>query len=111
QVLASLQWWTVPANVLQGIPFRDPPPSLDLVSDASDVCWGAHVGNSQTQGLWSATELPLHINVKELRAVRLACVVFSSQLSGKTIRVLIDNTAAMFYINRQGGARSSALCQ
>ncbi|KAM7175694.1 uncharacterized protein RBU57_001734 [Macrochelys suwanniensis] len=109
RVLTSLQWWTVPANVLQGIPFREPPPLLDLVSDASDLGWGAHVGNSQTQGLWLAAELSLHINVNKLRAVRLAYVAFSSRLSGRTARA--DRLSRVFSSQHKWSLHSEVMGQ
>ncbi|KAG6937400.1 ORF 3, partial [Chelydra serpentina] len=76
QVLASLNWWLDPRKVLAGVPFHPPQPSLALTMDASSLGWGAHLQNLQTQGLWSEQELTLHINVRELRAVRLACQAF-----------------------------------
>ncbi|XP_053901290.1 uncharacterized protein LOC128846308 [Malaclemys terrapin pileata] len=109
-VITSLGWWSSLRNMLQGVPFRGRALSLDLVSNALDLGWGAHVGNVQTQGLWLAQDLTLYINIKELRAVRLACMAFHSHLEGQVVRVLTDNTASMFCINRQGGAQSSALC-
>ncbi|XP_067398957.1 uncharacterized protein [Emydura macquarii macquarii] len=112
QVLSSLDWWRDPREVMMGVPFREFIPSVTLITDASDRGWGAHISHDQgTQGLWSLEERALHINVRELRAVRLACKAFLHFLRGSVVRVLTDNTAAMFYMNRQGGARSSALCQ
>ncbi|XP_037737814.2 uncharacterized protein LOC119563984 [Chelonia mydas] len=109
-VITSLQWWSAPNNMLQEVLFRDRALSLELVSDVSDLGWEAHVGNFQTQGLWSAQDLTLHINIKELRTVQLVCMAFRSHLEGKVVKVLMDNMALMFYINREGGAQSSALC-
>ncbi|XP_024071350.2 uncharacterized protein LOC112117576 [Terrapene carolina triunguis] len=80
------------------------------MSDASDLGWGAHIGNVQTQGMWSTPDLFLHINVKELRAIHLACTAFLTHFHGRVVRVLTDNTAAMYYINKQGGTHSLALC-
>ncbi|XP_067420874.1 dynein axonemal heavy chain 14 [Emydura macquarii macquarii] len=111
-LLTSLLWWKDPREVLKGVPFREMVPSVTLITDASDVGWGAHItGNLNTQGRWSPREISLHINVRELRAVRLAFKVFLRFLRGRVVQVLTDNTAAMFYMNRQGGAHSSALCQ
>lgn len=53
--------------------------------------------------------LSLHINVKELRVVHLICQAFLSHVTGKSVLVLMDNTAAMFNLNR--GAHSSPMCQ
>ncbi|KAM7139358.1 uncharacterized protein RBU57_016138 [Macrochelys suwanniensis] len=109
-VVASLQWWSYLHTMLQGVPFGKVSPLLDLVSDMSDLGWGAHIGNMQTQGRWLVSDLSLHINVRALRAIHLACVAFSTYLRRKVVRVLMDNTTMMYYINRQGGSHSLALC-
>lgn len=43
-VIASLHWWTQEAVVCSGVPFTVLPPSVMLVTDASDLGWGAHLG-------------------------------------------------------------------
>nr|XP_042701363.1 uncharacterized protein LOC122172707 [Chrysemys picta bellii] len=89
-----------------------PSPSLSLVSDVSDLDWGGvHLGALNIQGSWLQHDLALHISVTELKAVHLACQAFLPHLRGKVVKVLMDNMAEMYYINRQGGARSSAVCQ
>ena len=60
-------------------------------------------------GLWSVTEAASHINVLELRTVVLALRHFLPRLSGQHVLVRTDNTAALAYINRQGGVRSQSL--
>lgn len=108
--LDTLSWWLAPQVVCAGVPFRPPCPSATLTTDASALGWGAHLGDLHTQGLWSPPELSLHINVRELRAIRLACQAFQAHLRGRCVTVLTDNKMAMFYVNKQGGARSSLLC-
>lgn len=61
---------------------------------------GDHLGSLQTQGLWSAEDLDLHISVRELKAVRLMCQVFLPHIKGNSLLVLTDNTAAMFSFNK-----------
>lgn len=51
----------------------------------------------------------LNINLLELRAVHLALSNFRSQLAGKDVLVLTDNTTAKAHINRLGGTRSRSL--
>lgn len=111
RVLESLPWWLNLQAVCVGMPFSMPQPSLSPVTDASARGWGAHLDKLRTQGLWSQVELPLHINVRELWTVRLSCSTFQTHLQGSCVSVLKDNTTAVFYINRQGGARSSPVCQ
>ncbi|XP_075785297.1 uncharacterized protein LOC142829500 [Pelodiscus sinensis] len=110
RVKKLLVWWTLPANTLAGVPFRVQPPSIQLTTDASLIGWGAHMLHYRTQGLWSHQESLLHINFLELRAVFNACRHFVHQIQGTTIQVLTDNICTVYYINRQGGARSRTLC-
>lgn len=100
-----------PGQYVQREPFVTPKPTMVLVSDASDLGYGAQLGTLKTQRLWSWEELALHINVRDLKAIHLACGVFLPQLSHQVVQVLMDNTVSMFHVNRQGGAWSSALCQ
>lgn len=95
-----LTWWLDPVSILSRVPFEFPQPSIMLVSNASDLGWEAHLGNLRTQGLWSEDELSLHINVKELRAILMACEVFLAQFSGKSVQVFPDKTVSMFYVNK-----------
>lgn len=110
QVLLSLQWWCNPNPVMEGVSFVAPWPTESLVLDASDLSWGAHLEALQNSRLWSREELSLHIN-RELRAICLVCAVFLPYLSGRVVQLLTESTASMFYVNRQGGARASVLCQ
>lgn len=72
--------------------------------------WGAHLRELHTQGTWSPHKASLHINVRELRSVRLSCAVFLPHIRGKSVLILLDNMTAVAYINKQGGTRSPRLC-
>lgn len=63
-VLSSLNYWLDPKSVLQGVDFVSLSPSLTLVSDASDLGWGAHLGECSTQGRWMQHNLALYIDVR-----------------------------------------------
>ncbi|XP_034622441.1 uncharacterized protein LOC117875318 [Trachemys scripta elegans] len=101
-VFSSLQWLLNPQVVCAGVPFTAPQPSLLLVMDASALGWGAHLGDLRKQGLWSQAEVALHISVRELSAVRLACQTFCVHLTGRCLSVTTDNTVVMFFINKRG---------
>lgn len=51
-----------------------------------------------------------HINVLKLHAVRNACHHFLPIIKNKMIKIMMDNIMCMFYINRQGEAKSHSLC-
>ena len=108
-VLRSLAWWTHRNNLLKGIPFRLPMPSMTLTTDASLQGWGAHLLDLRTQGRWSDKEQRAHINYLELLAVHKALRSFERQLQGHHVQVTSDNTTVVFYINKQGGTRSRKL--
>ena len=111
RVLRSLIWWTHRSNLLAGIPFQLPMPSMTLTTDASLRGWGAHLFGLSTQGLWSRKEQRNHINLLELLAVYKALRAFETQVSGHHIQVTSDNTTVVFYINKQGGTRSRKLIE
>jgi hypothetical protein len=61
------------------------------------------------QGQWSTEEKKLHINVLELRAVRLTFERLEAQLVSKYVLVESDNTTTVCYLNKQGGVHSRML--
>lgn len=117
QVVQDCQWWLEESNLRRGVPLVPLSPQATLVTDASLYGWGAHLSLEgersatplMTQGAWSVQETTLHINVLELRAVRLALQVFAPRIVGKVVFLQSDNTATVAYINHQGGLQSSSL--
>ncbi|KAJ1137758.1 hypothetical protein NDU88_004154 [Pleurodeles waltl] len=101
----DLKWWIADDNLCRGRPFTQPPPVTTVITDASTLGWGAHLGDLEIKGLWSPEERML-----ELRAVRLALKAFLPSLRGQSVQVLTDHTTAMWYINKQGGVGSYLLC-
>ncbi|KAJ1116790.1 hypothetical protein NDU88_004996 [Pleurodeles waltl] len=107
----DLKWWIASNNLSQGKPFQQSPPVATVITDASTLGWGAHLGDLEIKGLWSPEEQMFHINLLELRAVRLALKAFLPSLRGQSVQVLTDNTTTMWYINKQGGVGSYLLCR
>ncbi|KAJ1095605.1 hypothetical protein NDU88_000764 [Pleurodeles waltl] len=107
----DLKWWIASNNLSQGKPFAQLPPVATVITDASTLGWGAHLGDLEIKGLWSPEEQMFHINLLELRAVRLALKAFLPSLRGQSVQVLTDNTTTMWYINKQGGVGSYLLCR
>ncbi|KAJ1180645.1 hypothetical protein NDU88_005865 [Pleurodeles waltl] len=107
----DLKWWIASNNLSQGKPFALSPPVATVITDASTLGWGAHLGDLEIKGLWSPEEQMFHINLLELRAVRLALKAFLPSLRGQSVQVLTDNTTTMWYINKQGGVGSYLLCR
>ena len=63
----------------------------------------------EANGSWSPAEWFLHIYVLELRAVRLALRRFHVRLAGKSVALLMANTAALSYVRNCGGPSSVSL--
>ena len=99
----DLLWWSDPVNLLRGHPIHELEPDFLLFSDASRLGWGAHLGESQVSGLWSAADLRHHINWLELRAVWLGLRHFHQTVAGSTVLAMTDNTTVVGYIKNQGG--------
>ena len=105
----DLEWWLDRTRLELGISLDQVSPQLDLWPDASDVGWGAHLGEEVTSGLWSREELALSINARELLAVERALLFFAPQISNCTVAVFADNSTAIAYLRNQGGTRSQLL--
>lgn len=107
----DLQWWLKEVRSWNGKPVHPGPPQLTLESDASLLGWGARLSESATGGLWSQTERKLHINVLEMLAGTFAVKTFARSQSNIHVRLRMDNTAAVAYVNHMGGTRSSRLAE
>ena len=82
-------------------------PFATLLSDASGT-WGCRaVCNGQWfQVKWPESWMPVHITVKELLPIVVACAIWGRQWQGKTIRVPCDN-AAVVAILRSGWSKNN----
>ena len=96
----ELNWWL--ANLNTSFNTIDHPPiDFTLTSDASFKCWGASMGDESTGGQWAPKELE-DIHILELRAALFALKCFKkSIISGKHVKIMIDNTTAVAPINNQ----------
>ena len=90
---------------------RHSPVDVTLYSDASLEGWGAVMNDISTGGGggggWSVTEAHSHINCPELLAVLFALKCFYTLLSGKHVKLMIDNTTAVAVINNMGTCHST----
>lgn len=107
---ADLDWW---CNNIESAykPVIITKPDLEFETDASHLGWGAVYNNIQTGGRWTPMEAQQHINFLEMKAVFLALKTFCLDITKKHIKVHIDNTTAVAYINAMGGSKSSSCCQ
>ena len=62
-----------------------------------------------TKGSWSSQERSFHINILELKAAFLAIQSFLKHKTNISIKLRLDNTTAVYYINNKGGTCSPEL--
>ena len=105
----DLLWWSWAIQKREGVDLSLPVPDLSFYSDASDVGWGAIVGEHQVSGVWTPSQRELSINLREMMAVQKGLFEFSSLLRGKTVALFCDNVTTVAYLRRLGGTRSQVL--
>lgn len=64
------------------------------------------MGDNNTGGRWTTDEMNLHINCLELKAAFFSLQAFCSEMSNKHIKIEMDNTTAVAYVNHKGGSRT-----
>ena len=109
EIRRDLDWWLDRERLELGVALDQVSPQLDLWSDASDVGWGAHLGEEVTSGLWAPEELDVSINVRELLAIEGALHWVAPQIRNSSVAIFADNATAVAYLRNQGGTRSLSL--
>ena len=98
----DLLWWLDEPRLRRGVSFAQVSPDLDFWSDASEVGWGAHLGQEVVSGLWSPSEVGVSINAWELLAVERGLLLFQASLRGSTVAIYVDNSTAGAYLRKSG---------
>ncbi|PFX32192.1 hypothetical protein AWC38_SpisGene3019 [Stylophora pistillata] len=107
--LEELKWWRDHLSAWNWRAVLRTPPHLTIETNASPMGWGACCGNFQTRGLWSQSERLLHINCLELLAGGFALKSFLKNKYNIHVKLMMDNTTAISYINKMGGPTSLIL--
>ena len=103
----ALLLWVNPKFLSVPSPLRPPPANLTIWTDASAKGWGAYNSRGQTcSGVWNHSDLQLHINCKELKAILLALSHWAQK--DNSIIIKTDNAVAAGVIKRKG-SRSDSL--
>ena len=101
----DLKWWA--DNIQTSFKHISKPKPAHVVStDASMTGWGACFQQQAAGGQWLPEEAKHHVNFLELAAVLLGLQTFCSHFTNTHIRLQIDNTTAVSYINNMGGSHS-----
>ena len=97
----DLGWW-VENMQNSNKPILRPNPSTIIKSASSKRGWGAVKGSLKTGGRWSTVECLSHTNYLELLAALFALKALCTGLGGTHIKLQLDNTTAVAYINNMG---------
>ena len=103
-------WWRDHLQGWNGKALFQHPIDLIIETDASRKGWG-HTAHISTGGPWCSEEKRLHINCLELLAGSFAIKAFTKTTACAHVRLLMDNTAAVAYINKMGGKHSHVLAR
>ena len=102
----DLLWWSKQVQLREGVSLSLPAPDISFFSDASDVGWGALVGEHHASGLWLPHQKALSINMRELQ---LGLQAFEHLIVGMSVALFCNNTTTVAYLRRSGGTFSSTL--
>ena len=105
----DLFWWARVAQLREGVSLSLPAPDVSFFSDASDVGWGALVGEHHASSLWSPHQKIFSINLRELLAVQYGLKALEHLLVVLSVALFCDNTTTVAYLRRSGGMFSSTL--
>ena len=104
--ITELQWWA--DNIFTSYnTIIQPNADIVLETDASNTGWGAVLKSVSVHGHWTDTEKKLHINALELKSVFYALKTIGKDIKDSHVKILSDNTTAVFAINNMGTSHSS----
>ncbi|XP_053406385.1 uncharacterized protein LOC123525594 [Mercenaria mercenaria] len=99
----ELRWWYVNIrNQVRHISHGNP--ELTIQTDASLQGWGFVLNACKSGGRWTKNESQKHINVLELLAIYYTIKAVADKILGKHIKILLDSSTAVCYINNMGGS-------
>jgi len=101
RALSDLLWWSeLGSAVAVGRALFQPPVTMELDTDASSYGWGAvRDGLTPARGFFSLAMRHLHINHKELLAIRYALESFPAATGPGVVRVRTDSRVVHGIIN------------
>ena len=100
----ELKWWL--ENSQNEI--ATPDPEITIKSDAIHTGWGCQCDGVRSGGHWLPVKSQFHINYLELLAAFFSLKCFEDKISGKHVRLMLDNTNAISWINKMGTSHSES---
>ena len=107
----ELQWLCQHLQQWNGKPIVMTDPDMVIETDASLLGWGACCADIRTGRLWLDEERMMHINCLELLGGAFAVKAPGKASKNIHIRLRMDITTAISYINRMGGTHSHTLAK
>ncbi|CAK1589105.1 unnamed protein product [Parnassius mnemosyne] len=109
-VQSEMEWWL--QAVGQSVPIHTNVVLTHLLTtDASDIGWGAQLGDISIGGTWTKRQLTWHANRKEMFAVQAAISHEQKLLQNSQVLLQTDNRTVVSYINKEGGSKSKKLLE
>lgn len=105
---SEMEWWCQAIGMSMPIHLSSVTSQL-LTTDASDIGWGAQLGDTNIVGSWTDSQKTWHANKKEMFAVYAAIRQNQQQLQNAQILLQTDNRTVVSYINKEGGTKSRKL--
>ncbi|CAK1584514.1 unnamed protein product [Parnassius mnemosyne] len=103
-VQSEMEWWL--QAVGQSVPIHTNVALTHLLTtDASDIGWGAQLGDISIGGTWTKRQLTWQANRKEMFAVRAAISHEQKLLQNSQVLLQTDNRTVVSYINKEGGRK------
>ena len=93
----DIRWWQQSIDSSYNIINREAP-TVVLYTDSSKTGWGGVLGNLRAGDNWTLAESQFHINYLEIMAVFLSLKSFRDQLRGQHVKVMTDNTTAVYLL-------------
>jgi hypothetical protein len=105
--ITDVKWWITSLPEAYN-PINHGEVEVTMSTDASLTGWVACIHTTTTGENWTPDERANDINYLEILAVFLALQSFSSEVAGKHVKLLVDNTTAVFSVNNMGTCHSKA---
>lgn len=105
EAITDLKWWVNELDTTYNL-INHGDPQVTMTTDASLIGWGCCIETVTSGGNWTPVEAQHDINYLEMLAVFLALKSFSNTISGKHVKLMVDNTTAVTTINQMGTCHS-----
>ena len=103
EAILDMTWWRDNiARAENKIDESHGEPELVIYTDASLTGWDCSSVVGRAGGHWSEREKTLHIYVLELTAAWFALKALASEIEGRHIRLMMDNTTAVACVSNMG---------